>query len=41
MGTSTSEIFLEGPFLGTGGTTLPFSTTNDIIDIYETMFSKR
>ena len=37
--TSNSEIFLEGPFLGAGGST--FSTTNDIIDIYETMFSKR
>jgi uncharacterized protein (TIGR02598 family) len=41
MGTSTSELFLEGPCLGTGGTTIPFSATNDIIDIYETMFSKR
>ncbi|MBS1257718.1 MAG: hypothetical protein MAG551_00763 [Candidatus Scalindua arabica] len=40
MGTSTSTITLEGPFLGTGGS-LTFSTTNDIIDIYETMFSKR
>jgi len=41
IGTSTSTITLEGPFLGTGGTGLTFSTTNDIIDIYETMFSKR
>ncbi len=40
LGTSTSTIILEGPFLGTGGT-WTFSTTNDIIDIYETMFSKR
>ena len=37
--TSLSTITLEGPFLGTGGT--DFSTTDDIIDIYETMFSKR
>ncbi|MFQ5787992.1 MAG: hypothetical protein ACE5H1_08420 [Thermodesulfobacteriota bacterium] len=36
----TSTITLEGPFLGTGGTDLTFSTTDDIIDIYETMFSK-
>jgi hypothetical protein len=41
MGTSTSTITLEGPFLGTTGTGLVFSATNDIIDIYETMFSKR
>ncbi len=41
IGTSTSTITLEGPFLGTGGTGLTFSTTDDIIDIYETMFSKR
>jgi hypothetical protein len=41
MGTSTSTITLEGPFLGTTGTGLAFSTTDDIIDIYETMFSKR
>ncbi len=40
IGTSTASITLEGPFLGTGGT-WSFSTTNDIIDIYETMFSKR
>ncbi len=40
IGTSTATITLEGPFLGTGGS-LTFSTTNDIIDIYETMFSKR
>ncbi|MGR3173351.1 MAG: type IV pilus modification PilV family protein [Candidatus Scalindua sp.] len=41
IGTSTSTITLEGPFLGTGGAGLTFSTTDDIIDIYETMFSKR
>ncbi|MBZ0110328.1 MAG: type II secretion system GspH family protein [Candidatus Scalindua rubra] len=41
IGTSTSTITLEAPFLGTGGTGLTFSTTDDIIDIYETMFSKR
>jgi len=41
ISTSTSEIFLEGNFLGTGGTGLTFSTTKGIIDIYETMFSKR
>ena len=41
IGTSTSEIFLEGSFLGTTGTGLDFSATKDIIDIYETMFSKR
>jgi type II secretory pathway pseudopilin PulG len=40
IGTSTSSITLEGPFLGTTGT-MDFSTTDDIIDIYETMFSKR
>ncbi|MGR3303810.1 MAG: type IV pilus modification PilV family protein [Candidatus Scalindua sp.] len=40
IGTSTSAITLEGPFLGTTGT-WSFSTTDDIIDIYETMFSKR
>ena len=39
--TSGNTITLEGEFLGTGGTGLVFSTTNDIIDIYETMFSKR
>ncbi len=39
--TSTTTITLEGPFLGTGGAGLDFSTTDDIIDIYETMFSKR
>ena len=38
--TSATTITLEGPFLGTGGT-WSFSTTDDIIDIYETMFSKR
>ena len=41
IGTSTSTITLEGNFLGTGGAGLTFSTTKDIIDIYETMFSKR
>ncbi|MBC8554592.1 MAG: type II secretion system protein [Candidatus Brocadiales bacterium] len=41
IGTSTSTITLEGPFLGTGGAGLTFSTTKNIIDIYETMFSKR
>ncbi len=40
IGTSTSTITLEGPFLGSTGTGTAFSTTNDIIDIYETMFSK-
>ena len=40
IGTSTLSITLEGPFLGSTGT-LAFSTTDDIIDIYETMFSKR
>ncbi len=39
--TSTTTITLEGPFLGTGGAGLTFSTTDDIIDIYETMFAKR
>ena len=41
VGTSSSTITLEGGFLGTGGTGHTFSTTKDIIDIYETMFSKR
>ena len=41
VGTSSSTITLEGEFLGTGGTGHTFSTTKDIIDIYETMFSKR
>ena len=41
IGTSTSTITLEGPFLGSSGTNLDFSTTDNIIDIYETMFSKR
>ncbi|MBT6051523.1 MAG: type II secretion system protein [Candidatus Scalindua sp.] len=41
VGTSSSEIILEGNFLGTTGAGLTFSTTKDIIDIYETMFSKR
>jgi len=39
--TPGKTITLEGPFLGTGGPGLNFSTTDDIIDIYETMFSKR
>jgi type II secretory pathway pseudopilin PulG len=38
--TSTLSITLEGPFLGNTGAD-QFSTTDDIIDIYETMFSKR
>ncbi len=37
----TSTITLEGPFLGNAGIGLAFSTTDDIIDIYETIFSKR
>jgi len=37
--TANSTITLEGPFLGSTGTGLAFSTTDDIIDIYETMFS--
>lgn len=41
LGTSTTKIILEGPFVGTTGNGLPFSVTTDIIDIYETMFSKR
>ena len=41
LGTSTSTIILEGKFLGTTGAGLTFSATKDIIDIYETMFSKR
>ena len=36
----SSTITLEGPFLG-AGTSTAFSTTDDIIDIYETMFAKR
>ncbi len=39
--TSSSTITLEGKFMGTSGTGHTFSTTKDIIDIYETMFSKR
>ena len=34
-----TTITLEGPFLG-AGTSTAFSTTDDIIDIYETMFAK-
>ncbi len=41
IGTSTSSITLEGAFLGTTGNGLTFSTTKNIIDIYETIFSKR
>ena len=41
VGTSSSTITLEGKFLGSGGTAHAFSTTKNIIDIYETMFSKR
>ncbi len=41
IGTSSSEISLEGKFLGSGGNGLTSSATKDIIDIYETMFSKR
>jgi type II secretory pathway pseudopilin PulG len=41
VGTSSSTITLEGEFLGSGGTAHAFSTTKNIIDIYETMFSKR
>ncbi len=41
VGTSSSTITLEGNFLGAGGTGHTFSTTKNIIDIYETMFSKR
>jgi hypothetical protein len=41
VGTSSYTITLEGDFLGTTGAGLTFSTTKDIIDIYETMFSKR
>ncbi len=37
---AATEITLEGPFLGTTGVDLVFSTTDDIIDIYETMFAK-
>jgi Tfp pilus assembly protein PilV len=36
---AATEIILEGPFLG-AGTSTAFSTTDDIIDIYETMFAK-
>ncbi|ODS32408.1 MAG: hypothetical protein SCARUB_02475 [Candidatus Scalindua rubra] len=41
IGTATTTIALEGPFLGNTGAGLAFSTTDDIIDIYETMFAKR
>ncbi len=40
INTGATEIILEGPFLGSAGVGLQFSTTNDIIDIYETMFAK-
>ncbi len=36
----TTTITLEGPFLGVSGTGLTFTTTDNIIDIYETMFAK-
>ncbi|KKL83231.1 hypothetical protein LCGC14_1976830 [marine sediment metagenome] len=39
INTGAAEITLEGPFLG-AGTSTAFSTTDDIIDIYETMFAK-
>ncbi|MDR4505712.1 MAG: type II secretion system GspH family protein [Candidatus Scalindua sp.] len=38
--TDTSTIILEGPFSGTSGAGLAFTTTDDIIDIYETMLAK-
>ncbi len=41
INTSTSTITLEGPFSGSTGNGLAFTTTDDIIDIYETTFSKR
>ncbi len=37
---TTTSITLEGPFLGATGKRLTFTTTDNIIDIYETMFSK-
>ncbi len=36
----TTSITLEGPFLGATGTGLTFTTTDNIIDVYETMFAK-
>ncbi len=38
--TNTSTITLEGPFLGSTGSGLTFSTTDDIVDIYETMLAR-
>lgn len=38
--TDTSTIVLEGPYLGSSGSGLAFSTTDDIIDIFETMLAK-
>lgn len=38
--TNTSTIVLEGPYLGSSGSGLAFSTTDDIIDIFETMLAK-
>ncbi len=40
IGAATTTITLEGPFLGDTGFGLAFTTTDDIIDIYETMFAK-
>jgi Tfp pilus assembly protein PilV len=40
ISTATTTITLEGPFLGDAGTGLAFTSTDDIIDIYETMFAK-
>lgn len=37
---ATSTITLEGPFSGDTGSGLAFTTTDAIIDIYETMFAK-
>ena len=37
---ATTTITLEGSFLGDTGTGLVFTTTDNIIDIYETMFAK-
>ncbi len=37
---ATTTITLEGPFLGNTGSRLAFTTTDSIIDIYETMFAK-
>ncbi len=37
---ATTTITLEGSFSGETGTELAFTTTDNIIDIYETMFAK-